>query len=207
MQDEQGEHDDAPAVEAPEAMKAPDTPTTQVPASNNTSTKKQGRPPQKKSRLGRNQYTRDRDAPASNNHSISPNRAGTKENSSSPNGANGTDIQGNGSDGPVGKNHKPKYLKMNKTSWNELNRRAGGMLEFIGRWQVEMAEKPTSVSGNAVAKTLAVVNGDLSPEKKHAEGMKEKEREYTSLNTVEMMDALTRRLVLWQQEHGKFAER
>jgi len=78
-----------------------------------------------------------------------------------------------------------------------MRRRASGMLEFISRMQVEMAgEKTTTttVAAAAVSMTLKVVEGALGPETR--------DKGFEQMSSLEMMDHLTRRLVMWQKDFG-----
>ncbi len=166
-----------------------------------------GKAPHKRGKLGRNQYTRDRDPPAS----ISPgngNSSKEKDKNKDPSPAisqaratNGTDTNKTDSDGTVngsihGKNGKPKGAssKLEKTSFNEMRRRASGMLEFISRTQVEMAGDKTTVAGAAVSMTLKAVDAASAPEKK--------DKGFEQMSSLEMMDHLARRLVMWQKDFG-----
>ncbi|KAF2841106.1 hypothetical protein M501DRAFT_929253 [Patellaria atrata CBS 101060] len=195
--------DDNPLVEESKPEQAvpevPDPPSNTGVASN--SHKKSGRPPARKGKVGRNQYTRDKDVPpGSTGNAPSPHPTMQKDQSLSPSGrgANGTDT-GNASDGNKGKG---KNHKLERTSMNDLKKKAANMLEFISRTQVDMAAEKTTVSATAVSKTIAVLNGEMDVT--HALS---KKKDFETLSSLEMMDVLTRQLVLWQQEYGKYGEK
>ena len=99
-----------------------------------------------------------------------------------------------------------------------MKRRVAGILEFISRMQVEMAaagessSTPTSngdkPNGN-VSKTLSGGQSEQSSSDVIDDviGQIPREKEFRDLSSVEMMDILTRHLLKWQQEYGKFGER
>lgn len=109
----------------------------------------------------------------------------------------------------------------------EMKRRVAGILEFISRMQVEMAvsgESASTPSGNgdqpngALIKNMvdqlesatAPSDGGESGAASAAtdgDGNQPKERNFKELSSVEMMDVLTRHLLKWQQEYGKFGEK
>ncbi|OXV11972.1 hypothetical protein Egran_00265 [Elaphomyces granulatus] len=210
------------------------------------STRKTGRPPARRGgRLGRNQYTRDRDTLNGNgsetNHSPNPPNPGQSRDAGagrdSPNGSglsvpNGVHVNG----GESGKPSKPRYLNPSRTSMNEMKRRVAAILEFISRMQVEMAVSGETTStppnGNAAARaalmrgieaqlgtliqtrsseggristssdsSISATDGECS-----AEGLF-KEKDFKDLSSVEMMDVLTRHLLKWQLEYGKYGEK
>ncbi|KAJ9645745.1 Histone deacetylase complex subunit [Coniosporium tulheliwenetii] len=194
----------------PKPLNTPKAATPVVPESR-TKDKKggtTGRAPQKRGKLGRNQYTRDRDPPASTPPGSGNNKDKDKNKDASPasqtRATNGADHNKTDSDGTVSgsihsKNGKTKATnsKLEKTSFNEMRRRASGMLEFISRMQVEMAGEKTTVTtvaGAAVSMTLKVVEGTLGPETK--------DKGFEQMSSLEMMDHLTRRLVMWQKDFG-----
>lgn len=171
----------------------PETPTietkpTPVP-------RKGGRPPQKRqSRLGRNQYTKDAPAPATNGASPAADDAPNSPQISSTNGAvNGHDS----SDGITGaKQGKPKNWRLQKLSWHDIRRPAGAMQNYISQRQVELAGER---SGPAPAdkSPAAATNGVAEPErsKRDDDGLDT----FNSLSTLQMMDHLSRDLTHWQQ--------
>jgi pantothenate synthetase len=104
---------------------------------------------------------------------------------------------------------------------NEMKRRVAAILEFISRMQVEMAasseNSSTPTSDRAQGLLLKSMvdqidsampsgsdRGDSAPVT--MDGSSE-EKDFNQLSSVEMMDVLTRHLLKWQQEFGKFGER
>lgn len=112
---------------------------------------------------------------------------------------------------------------------NEMKRRVAAILEFISRMQVEMAvasENSSTPSGNGnraqglLLKTMVdqIDNAMPSARSEGAESgptttdggdgeSTNHEKDFKELTSVEMMDVLTRHLLKWQQEFGKFGER
>lgn len=188
------------------------TPTPPLPK---PSHKKTGRPPAKRGRVGRNQYTRDRDPPANADLNTSPARS---------NGSNGDDRGTphiNGTHSPSTHANKPdaggtksklKHLNPNRTTMNDMKRRVAAILEFILHTQSEMASSdPTRASstitppdsggskeGGMAQKLLEGQNGLMDD--LEVDGFRE-------LSSVEMMEVLTRRLVKWQGEYGKWGDK
>ncbi|WEW55970.1 Histone deacetylase complex subunit [Emydomyces testavorans] len=210
---------------------APETPDIPPPLAQKSSTRKSGRPA-RRGRVGRNQYTRDRETVNGNgtdNQTNSPRRGQSRdENGDSPpgnGGANGVHING----GESGKPSRPRYMNPNRTTMNDMRRRVAAILEFISRMQVEMAttgEQTTppngagsnggrAPNGSTIVAALegAVVNGDIPASlltenaRTTQESGPPKEREFKDLSSVEMMDELTRGLLKWQQEFGKYGEK
>ncbi|KAK7551717.1 hypothetical protein IWX49DRAFT_276032 [Phyllosticta citricarpa] len=187
---------------------------------------KAGGPRRGGNRVGRNQYTRDRDNPA-NDKAASPHRTGSrglKDKGDDDSHANGAEASanGSGSDAPIAarghKNKKSGLSKIDKISWKDMNGTASHMLEYISRVQVEMASEKTNTTSSAMAvvKTLQVMNGESgSGSDGNASGdaskaiptSNGKEEDYDGLNSLEMMDVLTRNLVLWQQSFGEHRDK
>ncbi|KAK8122137.1 CTI6 Cyc8-Tup1 interacting [Apiospora sp. TS-2023a] len=191
---------------------APDTPPANPPPS--ASHKKKAAPqPRKK---GRNQYTKDRDA---NEHEDSPARSMSR------------DIARNQDDHHVAhtkpsinephnkhSNSKAKGGMSSKITMSDLKRRANGILEFISRTQVELANEPLSEKnsphqratddGTAADMPPIHVNGtqvsyendcgDLAATRLTTSAVPSKD--FKDMTCVEMMDSLTRDLVKWQKE-------
>ena len=119
---------------------------------------------------------------------------------------------------------------------NEMKRRVAAILEFISRTQLEMAageQTPPNGGGGLGAgaargssafvaslaeglRPILAMNGDNAEKEKETD--KEKagvvaaaaalgDREFVELSSTEMMDVLTRNLVLWQKEFGKYGEK
>ena len=183
-------------------------PPPQDPPAPRPSHKKTGRPPARRGRVGRNQYTRDRDprldgsVNADNNTSPARSRSGDGDDTPHTNGNHHHSSHHN----EHGKASKPRYMNPNRTSMNDMKRRVAGILEFISRTQVEMA-----------GTDMASRNMTTSPPD-HGGGNKELGKLLLSelddgldgfgkLSSVEMMEVLTRRLMRWQGEYGKLGEK
>lgn len=120
---------------------------------------------------------------------------------------------------------------------NEMKRRVAAILEFISRTQVEMAageRTPPDGGTNATSsggagagagagrgssalvaglvdglRPVLAMTGEFAEKGTGTEKEKEKEKEraFVELSSTEMMDVLTRNLVLWQKEFGKYGEK
>ncbi|KAJ5689521.1 Zinc finger PHD-type [Penicillium macrosclerotiorum] len=217
----------APPEPEPATQASPDTPTPQEPTPARPSTRKSGRPPARRGRVGRNQYTKDRDV--NGNGTESPRRAQSHEmGSDSPRvgymGINGTHING----GETGRPSKPRHMHPQRTTMNEMKRRVAAILEFISRMQVEMAvasENSSTPTGNgdraqglllksmvdqidnAMASAASDGGESAAPTTDGDGDAPSAEKDFKELSSVEMMDVLTRHLLKWQQEYGKFGER
>ncbi|KAF9891174.1 hypothetical protein FE257_004738 [Aspergillus nanangensis] len=203
----------------------PDAPAPVQEPAPRPSTRKSGRPPARRGggRVGRNQYTRDRDT----NGGDSPRRGQSHDtggDSPRVGGPNGTHING----GESGKPSRPRYVNQRSTM-NEMKRRVAGILEFISRMQVEMAvagestsppnngERLNGIAMKAVSELLEIAAPSTTSEADSGTtatdgemGILQQqttEKDFKDLSSVEMMDVLTRHLLKWQQEYGKFGER
>lgn len=208
------------------AQASPNTPT-QEPTPARPSTRKSGRPPARRGRVGRNQYTKDRDV--NGNGTESPRRGQSREiGGDSPRvgygNTNGAHVNG----GDTGRPSKPRSMHPQRTTMIEMKRRVAAILEFISRMQVEMAvasENSSTPTGNedrsqglllksmveqidaAMASTISD-GGESAPPTTDGDGDAPiHEKDFKDLSSVEMMDVLTRHLLKWQQEYGKFGER
>lgn len=199
-------------------------------------TRKSGRPPARRGgRLGRNQYTRDRDMNGDGiNSPNSPHGGHYRDNGRDSPGIGGTNgVLANGAD--AGKGGKARHLNPHRTSMNEMKRRVAAILDFISRMQVEMAASGETITppdnntngnngsssraslikgvqeqlGSLLATTgsegasTASSTGSLAD----YDATKEREKDFKELSSVEMMDVLTRHLLKWQQEYGKYGEK
>lgn len=210
-------------VNEPEASQpSPGTPAPSAatePAPSRPSTRKSGRPPARRGgRVGRNQYTRDREMNGNGLDLTNSPRRGP----SHDNGADSPRPHVNG--GESGKPSRPRYMHPQRTTMNEMKRRVAGILEFISRMQIEMAvagensglngDRPNGAAAQGTAdqgesgmppSTAASKGGESGPV---TDGESQpKEKEFRDLSSVEMMDVLTRHLMKWQQEYGRFGER
>ncbi|GAD97665.1 transcriptional regulator (Cti6), putative [Paecilomyces variotii No. 5] len=222
-----------PAPEPPQP--APVTPVlNQEPIAPRPSTRKTGRPSRRGGRLGRNQYTRDRDLNGfDTNHSPRRGQSHDTGGDSPREHANGVHTNG----GESGKPSRPRYMNPHRTTMNDMKRRVAAILEFISRMQVEMAVNGESITppenggaasslanSKALAKSVGAhletlmqatngeegEDGTPSAPPTESEGGSEqapKEKDFKDLSSVEMMDVLTRHLLKWQQEYGKYGEK
>lgn len=196
---------------------------------NSINSRKTGRPPARRGRLGRNQYTRDqthgedgetpgRDA----SHDVNGNHGG------SPSGNGGNTINGESGRSSKAKTHPAR------TSLNEMKRRVAAILEFVGRMQTERVVQTNHSSGNGSAgsskgaNTPNGVKGSSSSNLptaslvraveaglQDARQAKEKEdemiislldeKDFGTMGSVEMMETLTRELVQWQSVYGIYS--
>lgn len=182
---------------------APDTPPALTPMPS-TSHKKGGRPPHgKKGKVGKNQYTRDRDQ---NEGDRSPGRSQSRdvgrgeENGLSNHRANNND----------GKQGRFKGNSGSKVTMLEMKKKVAAMLEFISRTQIELAtesltpgtgevaEKMMGLAGNILPAIQA--NGENGKDETAAELEKTPEKDFKDLTLLGMMDELTRQLIKWQNQ-------
>ncbi|KAJ5833391.1 Zinc finger PHD-type [Penicillium riverlandense] len=221
----------AAPIEPEPSQASPITPTPQEPVPSRQSTRKSGRPGARRGgRVGRNQYTKDRDVNGTGTESANSPRRGQSHDvgADSPRvgtaGPNGTQMNG----GESGRPSKPRHMHPQRTTMNEMKRRVAAILEFISRMQVEMAvagENSSTPTGNGdqanglllksmvdqieSAMPIAISEGGESgPATTDGDGdTLAREKDFKELSSVEMMDVLTRHLLKWQQEYGKFGER
>ncbi|KAI9845068.1 MAG: hypothetical protein M1837_005072 [Sclerophora amabilis] len=200
----------------------PGTPPPNIQASTSTpSNRKTGRPPARRGRVGRNQYTKDRDPPdqSARDRDISLNRSQSRDGFASEETTNGVNGMQNhhGTNGETAKVNKQKYTHPQRTTMNEMKRRVSAILEFISKTQVEMAGERTPPSAAAGAATSMVknlaetlpgfsINGTSNGSEK-SNSTDTPEKPFNELSSLEMMDVLTRRLVLWQKDYGKWGEK
>lgn len=196
-----------------------DASSTHRPNANNH--RKTGRPPARRGRLGRNQYTRD--LPLNGEGNGSP----TRDHSNDANGQGGSPPYGvraayNAVNGESGRSSKPKYHNPTRTTMNEMKRRVAAILEFVNRMQNERHSQRSSATSSdkdgkggstpngalgANAVTISsglaqAVEAGLSDTPSHIT-----ERHFTQMAASEMMETLTRELVQWQTLYGKHGER
>ena len=195
------------------------SPPRSIPA--NSSHKKAVRPTKKK--VGRNQYTRDRDAAAD----VRAEAARTVHSRDGEDGHGDTmgRLLPNGS-----KPARPKHISNpGRTSMNELRKRAAGILEYISRTQVEMAgertpsgtQTPSKSSSKAPVAAASSASGasklsnvdnqdEVTGIARAEEGTVDSKvamEKFKGMSALHMMDVLTREIVHWQQQHGKFGSR
>ncbi|KAL9111151.1 MAG: hypothetical protein Q9227_004414 [Pyrenula ochraceoflavens] len=188
---------------------APDTPSSH--RVNASSHKKTGRPPAKRGRLGRNQYTRDLPINGDDSPMRDVSREGGKLSPS--NGANGV----SGMHTESGKPSRPKS-HASKTSMNEMKKRVAAILEFINHMRpVEGASSdgssstPNGASNGSVGnRTNASANVLIKGVEASLSGhtmYKYNDEDFRAMNSQEMMHALSRQLAGWQALHGKYGEK
>jgi hypothetical protein len=99
---------------------------------------------------------------------------------------------------------------------NEMKRRVAALLQYISRTQIEMAGEHTSLGKNGLDKgskastdvlPTITVNGDKKMMEDSTNERELKDAHFKDMTSMEMMDVLTRKLVLWQQEFGKYGEK
>ncbi|KAI9879247.1 MAG: hypothetical protein M1830_009107 [Pleopsidium flavum] len=195
----------------------PETPPINQEPPAKTSHRKNGKPSSRRGRVGRNQYTKDRDQ--RNDTNGDQDGSSLRSQSRDINDDNSHSANGTHTNGESGKPSKPRYMNPHRTSMNEMKRRVAAILEFISRTQLEMAGEQTPPNGggggggaSALIRGLAEGLGPmigLNGENEGSNGEKAGlgNREFAELSSMEMMDVLTRKLVLWQKEFGKYGEK
>lgn len=205
--------DPQPADPPPSSQGAPPdaSPTTQ---SQPNSHKKGGRPPHgRKGKLGKNQYTRDRDQQVDGDE-LSPGRSQSRD-------VGKGDESGQAPSTRTNSDSKPGKAKAgggNKSTMTDMKRKVAAMLDFISRTQLEMVGEsltPTHVeSTQNLMKGLAgsiiplLKNGEEDKAEKNEdnsgghgpEEKKELAKDFNDLTLLEMMDCLTGQLVKWQNQ-------
>ncbi|KAL8945033.1 MAG: hypothetical protein Q9216_000017 [Gyalolechia sp. 2 TL-2023] len=187
--------------------------------------KKTGRPPARRGRVGRNQYTRDRDrpnTPKDTQDATSPTHSpSSKEGHASP--------RVNGHNHDTGRSLKSRHLNPLRTTMIEMKRRVAGILEFISRTQVEMATEAPPAPGSKAASSFncLTVKAMVTPPEEghnvkddHATQATERQQkiigavtadidfeQFKNLDSLEMMEVLTRKLMKWQGEFGRYGDK
>lgn len=109
-------------------------------------------------------------------------------------------------------------MNPNKTTMNDMKRRVSNILEFISVTQVQMAGSATTLTtkSSTSANTPPDSNGeDVNGKTKGKTSEKSvnaalsdlngiDEQAFEALSSLEMMDVLTRQLLKWQAEYGKW---
>ena len=94
-----------------------------------------------------------------------------------------------------------------KITMTDMKRKAGALLDFISRTQVELAGEAlpdtntNTPKANGVPAPVPDKSADAGPSAVNGVGPNGA-KEFKELNCIEMMDTLTRRLVKWQQEYA-----
>lgn len=173
-------------------------------------------------RIGRNQYTRDRDLNGDTDSAMRDdhNGNGTGRNSPGSNNVNGES----------GRSSKAKTHPA-RTSLNEMKRRVAAILEFVGQMQTQSSRHPqpgkssdksgsgsekgtpAAVAGvaslvkavQAVTEDMAEIeaeSGDADPKGK----LKFRDDgEFRDMGSTDMMETLTRELIAWQRVYGVYS--
>lgn len=189
-------------------------PVPNPPAPKASHHKKTGRPPAKRGRVGRNQYTKDRDPPPTEAlNGISPARSQNSQEGGDPQlNGNGQHYESSG----VGKPSRPRHMHPVRTTMNDMKKRVAGILEFISHQQVEAAgvdpasSTKTSTSTNSPPDGGTSAHGlDLAKVTSNAmRDLDELDQEiFSSLNSKEMMLVLERRLMKWQMDYGRYGDK
>jgi hypothetical protein len=194
----------AQSLDPPSQAAILDTPPPSQPAP----PRKGGRPPNsRKGKLGKNQYTKDKDIP--DGDGLSPSRSQSRD------VARGDDnSSGNKALTGEGKPGKPKGIGGTKVTMSDMRKRVTGILDFISRTQLEMAggvgplaesvqKADTTIRDAADSPqgpdTPTIVVNEGKPDETR-EGDASSQKDFKDLSCVEMMDVLTRQLVKWQKE-------
>ncbi|KAI1116742.1 hypothetical protein F5Y14DRAFT_54026 [Nemania sp. NC0429] len=197
-----------PELPAPPTQPPPDTPP--IPEAPPTANKKKAAHSKKK---GRNQYTKDRD----HDHEDSPVRSTSRDVSRNAD-ERGAHTKSTPHEG-ASKHSKARGGATSKITMTDMKRRVNGILEFITRKQVELANDPlsdlipsasrigaqdkshptTKPNGNSLStkpgETDPTINGAVGS------GPTDPLSVFKDMSCVEMMDSLTRDLMKWQQEY------
>ena len=214
-------------IKLPKATNGARQQNVSPPRTTATSHKKSARPA-RRGKVGRNQYTRDRDA-AADARAEAARALHSRDGDDVAHGEFNNHLLPNGS-----KPARPKHMNPNRTSMNELRKRAAGIMEYISRTQIEMAgdktpsgtqtpmngaSRPPTARGsstNGASKLSKEVHGDddgqqvqqtnKATESSPAESQAQADS-FKQMSTLQMMDVLTREIVHWQQQHGKWGEK
>jgi hypothetical protein len=180
-------------------LEAPDATVTNIPP---ISHRKGGRPPNsRKGKLGKNQYTKDKDHDRDDK---SPGRSQSRDVAKADD-AHAPVNKGSINEGKLGKPKTPH----SKITMSDMKRRVGVMLDFISRTQLEMAagsmsginEEETESMVRSLAGNLPMiqVNGDKGEAADQSDD-KSTVKEFNDMTCLEMMDVLATQLVKWQKE-------
>jgi len=100
---------------------------------------------------------------------------------------------------------------------NDMKRRVAGILEFISHTQVDIAGSTAALTTKSSTSTNTPPNsngtsksGELSEGAVNAALMDLDaidEQAFSGLSSLEMMEVLTRRLMKWQGEYGKWGDK
>lgn len=210
----------------PHKPNVPETPSQRANQSNNH--RKTGRPPARRGRLGRNQYTRDQHLNGGGGGAETPLRDNSRDPTRRSSPSNGSNGMLNGISGESGRSSRPKYHHPNRTSMNEMKRRVAAILEFVNKMRGDKSGRNNShgsssdPSGSRTPNGVGQSNGsgsngNIQPAAliKGVEaglsaaqvGGERAEREFRDMASGEMLHILTRELVGWQSLYGRYGEK
>ncbi|KAH6718475.1 hypothetical protein BKA61DRAFT_653825 [Leptodontidium sp. MPI-SDFR-AT-0119] len=182
---------------------APDTPPPNPPP---ISHKKGGRPPNaRKGKLGKNQYTKDRDVPETDGPS--PNRSQSRDVSRVEEIGHSATNKSSNHEGKVGKS---KGIN-SKISMTDMRKRVTAILAFISQTEYELGDSISPTTADATEKMIRGLADGLPMIKVNGEsgnGSKDGEvgdaasspREFKDLSCKEMIVELTKQLLKWQDD-------
>ena len=108
-------------------------------------------------------------------------------------------------------------MPLSRTSLNDMKRRVAGILEYISHTQVDMAGSAAAVITKSSTSSSSPPNGTGSDkpgvptETVVSAALSDldaiDEQAFASLSSLEMMEVLTRRLIKWQNEYGKWGDK
>ncbi|KAL2062209.1 hypothetical protein VTL71DRAFT_6475 [Oculimacula yallundae] len=179
---------------------APDTPPPNPPP---VSHKKGGRPPNlRKGKLGKNQYTKEKDVPET--EGPSPNRSQSRDVSrAEENGA--VSNKPAHQEGKVGKS---KGIN-SKIAMIDMKKRVTAMLAFISQTEYELGDSISPTTGEATEKLIRgladglpmiKINGEKGSGSKEGGPGATSSRDFKDLSCKEMIVDLTKQLLKWQDE-------
>ncbi|KAL8785971.1 MAG: hypothetical protein Q9213_003047 [Squamulea squamosa] len=208
------------AIDQVHAAATPSAPQNQSNFQKGSHHKRTGPPPARRGRVGRNQWTRDRDARPDtlNKTATSPSHSqNSKEGHNSPKKmVNGNHLHNHcGSNGDLGKAHlaKSRYTNPQRTSMIEMKRRVAAMLDFIHQADRDLAAEVTLVptsrkTPNASGRTPAIEEAtprDGDPPRQNEQGGAvvdlDPER-FKMLAVAEMKETMKKVMLDWQKEFG-----
>ena len=206
----------------PSAVSTPPAADTPAPRSSH---RKNGKPVAKITRrVGRNQYTKDRDLPTSSlAQTLNPNsgdarasRARSRSRSNardldSPNGGSSINGAVTGTTSLLssmlgdlgGRPSKPRHMNPNRTSMNEMKKRVAAILEFVNRAEDEGSKRVVSAGSDGSAATAS--GGTVPDEYKNMAAKAEGDMDFSALDSRDMLKTLKARLVSWEDEYGRYS--
>jgi hypothetical protein len=178
----------------------PDTPPAIPPPASH---KKGGRPPNaRKGKLGKNQYTKDRDIPEPD--AQSPNRSQSRDVGKVEETVHTATNKALNHEVKVGKSK----AMISKITMTDMRRRVAAILQFISRTEYELGDAISHTTSHTAEKMIRGLADGLPMIKVNGEnGATSKEggsgataREFKDLSCKEMIVELTKQLLRWQDE-------